>query len=141
MGTLLFACWVIFHAFSSSKSTFSNFVSRIHVQSEFLRVWIQIRFDVLFLCSAGQNNLCNFGRGRYEEHFCDITLNLDQWFRRRCCLKDNFSSILNTLLGHTLKHFHSTIPGFSIKMTPKKLISGSSTQLEKQEISRKFPQK
>ena len=23
-----------------------------------------------------------FGRGHYEEHFCEIILNLDQWFRR-----------------------------------------------------------
>ena len=29
----------------------------------------------------------NFGRGHYEEHFCELILNLDQWFRRRCCLK------------------------------------------------------
>ena len=33
-----------------------------------------------------QNHLCNFGRGHQEEHFCEIILNLDQWFRR-CCLK------------------------------------------------------
>ena len=31
--------------------------------------------------------LCNFGRGYYEEQFCKIILNLDQWFRRRS-LKD-----------------------------------------------------
>ena len=30
-----------------------------------------------------QNGLCNFGRGHYEEHFCEIILNLNQWFRRR----------------------------------------------------------
>ena len=27
--------------------------------------------------------MCNFGR-RYEEQFCEIILNLDQWFRRNC---------------------------------------------------------
>ena len=27
-------------------------------------------------------------RGNYEEHFCDIILNLDQWFRRGLPLKD-----------------------------------------------------
>ena len=32
--------------------------------------------------------LCNFCRGYHEEHLCDIILNLDQWFRRRCCIKD-----------------------------------------------------
>ena len=37
-------------------------------------------------CSAEQNHLCNFGRGFYEEQFCGIILNLDQWFKR-CHLK------------------------------------------------------
>ena len=37
-------------------------------------------------CSAEQNHLCNFGRGYQEEQFCEIILNLDQWFRR-CHLK------------------------------------------------------
>ena len=39
------------------------------------------------LCSAERNHLCNFGRGYQEEHFCEIRLNMDQWFRRRCHLK------------------------------------------------------
>ena len=39
-------------------------------------------------CSAEQYHLYNFGRGHQEEHFCEIILNLDQWFRRRCHLKD-----------------------------------------------------
>ena len=38
-------------------------------------------------CSVEQNHLCNVGRGYYEEQFCEIILNLDQWFRRRCLLK------------------------------------------------------
>ena len=33
-------------------------------------------------CSAEGNHLCNFGKGHYEEQFCEIILNLDQWFRR-----------------------------------------------------------
>ena len=33
-------------------------------------------------CSAEHNNLCSFGRGYYEEQFCEIILNLGQWFRR-----------------------------------------------------------
>ena len=33
------------------------------------------------LCSAGQNSLCNFGRDiTDEELFCEIILNLNQWF-------------------------------------------------------------
>ena len=39
------------------------------------------------LCSVDWNHLCNFGRRHQEEQSCDIILNLDQWFRRRCCLK------------------------------------------------------
>ena len=31
--------------------------------------------------SAEQNHLCNFGKGHHEEHFCEIILNLDKWFR------------------------------------------------------------
>ena len=27
------------------------------------------------------------GRRYHEEQFCEIILNLDQWFRRKCCLK------------------------------------------------------
>ena len=49
--------------------------------------------DISFLelwqpfCSVEQIHLCNFGKGYYEEQFCEIILNLDQWFRRRCLLK------------------------------------------------------
>ena len=42
-------------------------------------------------CSEEWNLLCNFGRRHHEEHFCEIILNLDQWFRGRFCLKDFFS--------------------------------------------------
>ena len=37
--------------------------------------------------SAERNYLCNFGGGHHEEHFCELILYLDQWFRRRCRLK------------------------------------------------------
>ena len=39
------------------------------------------------LCSVDRNYLCNFGRRYHEEQFCEIILNLDQWFRRKCRLK------------------------------------------------------
>ena len=39
------------------------------------------------LCSMEYNHLYSFGRVHHEEHFCEIILNLDQWFRRRCHLK------------------------------------------------------
>ena len=40
-------------------------------------------------CSAEQNNLCKFGRGNHEKHFCKIILNLD----KLCCdvVKRHFS--------------------------------------------------
>ena len=37
-------------------------------------------------CSE-QNHLCKFDKRCYEEQFCEIILNLDQWLRRKCCLK------------------------------------------------------
>ena len=39
------------------------------------------------LCRAQLNHLCNVGRKHHEEQLCEIILNLDQWFRRKCCLK------------------------------------------------------
>ena len=42
----------------------------------YLELWLPF-------CSAERNHLCNFGRGYQEEQFCEIILNLDQWFRRR----------------------------------------------------------
>ena len=49
-------------------------------------------------CSAERNNLCNFGRGYPEEQFLEIILNLGQWFRRRCLLKDFLSGALASLV-------------------------------------------
>ena len=48
-------------------------------------------------CSAERYHLCNFCRGCYEEQFCEIILNLGQWFRR-CRLKDFLSGALAALL-------------------------------------------
>ena len=46
-----------------------------------------------------RNHLCNFRRGYYEEQFCEIILNLGQWFRSRCCLKDFLSGALAAVLS------------------------------------------
>ena len=40
----------------------------------------------LLICSVDWNHLCNFEK-RHEEQSCEFNLNLDQWFRRKCCLK------------------------------------------------------
>ena len=42
--------------------------------------------------------MCNFDRGYHEEQFCEIILNLDKWFKRRCCLKYFLSGALAALL-------------------------------------------
>ena len=39
------------------------------------------------LCSVDWNHLCNFGRMHHEEQSCEIILNLDHWFKRKCRLK------------------------------------------------------
>ena len=36
-------------------------------------------------CSAEQGRLSNFNKGHCEEHFCEIILCLDHWFRRTSC--------------------------------------------------------
>ena len=33
------------------------------------------------------NQLCIYGSGHHAEHFCETILNLDQWFKRKCCLR------------------------------------------------------
>ena len=48
-------------------------------------------------CSVEHNHLCNFGRGYYEEQFCEIILNLGHLFRR-CSLKDFLFGALVALL-------------------------------------------
>ena len=36
---------------------------------------------------SGAEPFVPFSRGYYEEQFCEIILNLDKWFRRRCLLE------------------------------------------------------
>ena len=55
-------------------------------------------------CSVECNQLCNFGRGYYEEQFCEINLNLGQWFRR-CQLKHFLSGALVALLFSGMEPF------------------------------------
>ena len=39
------------------------------------------------LCLVDWNHLCNIGRRHHEEQPCEIILDLDKCFRRKCCLK------------------------------------------------------
>ena len=56
-------------------------------------------------CLAEQNHLCNYGRRYQEKQFCEIILNLDQWFRRKCHFKDVLSRALAALLLSGAKPF------------------------------------
>ena len=56
-------------------------------------------------CSAERNHLCKFGRGYYENQFCEIILNLGQWFKRRCRFKKFLSGALAALLFGGSKPF------------------------------------
>ena len=56
-------------------------------------------------CSKEQSHLCNFGKGHYEEQFCEFISNLGQWIRRRCPLKDFLSGALAALLFSGAKPF------------------------------------
>ena len=76
------------------------------------------------LCSAEQNHLCEFGRRHHEEQFCEIILNLDQWFRRRCYFKDflsralvaimlaEWNNLCNFCRGHYGEHSYEIISKF-----------------------------
>ena len=50
-----------------------------------------------------ENHLCNFGRGHYEEQFCEFVSNLGQWFS--CRLKDFLPGALVALLFSGAKPF------------------------------------
>ena len=45
------------------------------------------------LFSAEWNHLYNFGRRLHEEQFCELIMNLNQWFRRRRHLKEFLSRV------------------------------------------------
>ena len=60
-----------------------------------LKIFLLELWRPLYL--AEWNHLCNFSRGYHEVHFCEIILNLDQWFRR-CRLKYFLSGALAALL-------------------------------------------
>ena len=46
-------------------------------------------------CSVLPNHLCNYGSGPYVERFCETVLNLEQWFKRKSCLKTFLSRALS----------------------------------------------
>ena len=61
--------------------------------------------------SAERNHLCNFGRGHYEEQFCEIILNLGKWFRRRCRLKKKLTGGRTTDEDRSHKHYSEHYSG------------------------------
>ena len=56
------------------------------------------------LCSMEPGHLCNFGRVHHEDQFCEIILNLGQWFRK-CRLKYFLSGALAALLFDAVEPF------------------------------------
>ena len=42
------------------------------------------------LLFGGAKLFMHLGREHYEKHFCEMKINLDQWFGRRCRLKSIF---------------------------------------------------
>ena len=57
------------------------------------------------LCLEEQHHLSNSIRGYHEEQFCEIILNLDHWFMRRCHLKDFLSRALAALMFGRAEQF------------------------------------
>ena len=57
------------------------------------------------LLFSGIEPLCNFGRGHYEEQFCEFISNLGFRVRRRCRLKDLISRALAALMVSGVKPF------------------------------------
>ena len=70
--------------------------SSVRTNTRFTVVQNELSFKKSYLelwrpsSSAKLHHLCNFGRGLYGEHSCEIILNLDKWFRR-CRLKKKFT--------------------------------------------------
>ena len=56
-------------------------------------------------CSVFPNHLCNYGSGPYVEHFCETVLSLEQWFKRKRCLKTFLSRGLVDPLISRLEQF------------------------------------
>ena len=54
-------------------------------------------------CSAERNHFSHFGRRYPQEQFWDFFLNLGQWFRSRCCLKDFYPVQLSGTIYAILK--------------------------------------
>ena len=63
--------------------------------------------------------MCNFGRGYYEEHFCEIILNSGKWFRRRYRLKDFLSRALAALLFGGGNHLCNLKEGIMVNIHVK----------------------
>ena len=60
-------------------------------------------------CSVDWNHLCIFCRRHHEEQSFEIILNLDQWFRWKCCFKVFLSGALAGFCS--VEHNHLCIFG------------------------------
>ena len=74
----LIACWVIFHDFCHLL-----IFSKIQLFSrKFYKLWRPF-------CSVEQKHLCNFVSGPYEEHLCEIIVNLGKQFKEFSIFRHN----------------------------------------------------
>ena len=55
-------------------------------------------------CSVEHYHFCKFGKGYYEDQFCEIILNLGQLFRRGCGLKDFYLDLWRSSCSVELNH-------------------------------------
>ena len=85
-------CWTICAIFSRGQE--EQFCEILKLDQWFRSCLWRI---ILIWCPGGPFiQQSNFGRGHYEEQFCEFILNLGQWFR--CRLKDFLSGALASLL-------------------------------------------
>ena len=64
------------------------------------------------LLFSGAEPLCNFARRHHEKQFCEIILNLDQWFRKRSHLKYFLSRALVALFASERSHLCNSGRGY-----------------------------
>ena len=79
-----FSSWALWGIFLSNFIEFGPVIQEeILFKISYLELWWPF-------CLAERNHLSNFGRGHFRNYSCEIILNLNQWFRRRCRLKKKF---------------------------------------------------
>ena len=71
-----------------------------------------ISYQELWQTYCKANHLFNYGKGYYEEQFCEIILNLGQWFRRRCCLNISYLELWGPPVGWSVNIYAISEEGY-----------------------------